>query len=43
MEKLYNGNLNDSVEKKEETLKKDDKGEYILKSEFDTAVVYIKI
>lgn len=42
LEELYNGNLNESVLEKEETLEKDDKGEYILQSEFDAAVEYTK-
>lgn len=41
LEELYNGNLDERVLEKEDSVEKHDKGEHILQSEFDAAVEYI--
>lgn len=39
---IINGNLDEKVLEKEDSVEKHDKGKYILQSEFNAAVEYIK-
>lgn len=42
LEELYNGNLDESVLEKDNSIEKHDKDQYILQSKFDAAIEYIK-